>query len=114
MMPLRVSRSQHAVVHQAKVWLLNTLSNLQRDHVPKEGKLQRFWFLFWILSFIVRPACADKSEIFNLKCSDGGVPTLGVGTYPKCAAGNLVCQNGEDLKCLVDGQLTDQIPNFGM
>merc|ERR1711884_905145 len=61
-----------------------------------------------------RPACADKSEIFNLKCSDGGVPTLGVGTFPKCAAGNLVCQNGDDLKCLVNGQLTEDVPNFGM
>ena len=61
-----------------------------------------------------RPACADKSEIFNLKCSDGGVPSLGIGTFPKCAAGNLVCKNGEDLKCLVDGQLTEEVPNFGM
>ena len=61
-----------------------------------------------------RPACADKSEIFNLKCSDGGTPTLGVGTFPKCAAGNLVCQDGEDLRCLVKGQLTEDVPNFGM
>eukprot|EP00092_Neocalanus_flemingeri_P041861 GFUD01045595.1.p1 GENE.GFUD01045595.1~~GFUD01045595.1.p1 ORF type:complete len:148 (+),score=40.85 GFUD01045595.1:85-528(+) len=60
-----------------------------------------------------RPACADKSEVFNLKCSDGGVPTLGVGTFPKCAAGNIVCQDGEDLKCLVGGQLTEEVPNFG-
>ena len=61
-----------------------------------------------------RPACADKSEIFNLKCSEGGVPSLGVGTFPKCANGNLVCQDGEDLKCLVNGQLTEEVPNFGM
>ena len=61
-----------------------------------------------------RPACADKSEIFNLKCSDGGVPTLGVRTFPKCAAGNLLCQNGEEMRCLVGGQLTEEVPNFGM
>ena len=61
-----------------------------------------------------RPACADKSEIFNLTCSDGGVPTLGVRTFPRCPAGNLLCQNGEELRCLVGDQLTDDIPNFGM
>ena len=60
-----------------------------------------------------RPACEDKSEVFNLKCSGGGVPTLGVGTFPKCAAGDLVCQDGQSLKCLVAGQLTEEVPNFG-
>ena len=77
-----------------------------------DGREEGFKNLLVFIFF--RPACADKSEIFNLKCSDGGVPTLGVGTFPKCAAGNLVCQNGEDLKCLVNGQLTEDVPNFGM
>ena len=42
------------------------------------------------------------------------MPTLGVGTFPKCAAGDLVCQDGNSLKCLVAGQLTEEVPNFGM
>ena len=61
-----------------------------------------------------RPACEDKSEIFNLTCSGGGVPSLGVGTFPRCAQGNLLCQDGAELRCLVAGQLTDEVPNFGM
>jgi len=60
-----------------------------------------------------RPACADKSEIFNLKCSGGGVPSLGVGTFPSCQSGDLTCQDGSPLRCLVAGQLSQDIPDFG-
>ena len=82
----------------------------------QQGKVRSVLICFLVQDkdFFFRPACADKSEIFNLKCSDGGVPTLGVGTFPKCANGNLVCQDGDDLKCLVNGQLTEEVPNFGM
>ena len=52
--------------------------------------------------------------MFNLTCSGGGVPSLGVGTFPRCAQGNLLCQDGAELRCLVAGQLTDEVPNFGM
>ena len=69
---------------------LNISSSDPRDLVLEEGCVTKFVIRRKIQYFICRPACADKSEIFNLKCSDGGVPTLGVGTFPKCAAGNAI------------------------
>merc|ERR1712107_130762 len=54
-----------------------------------------------------RPACADKTPPLNLQCSGGGSPTAEAGSYPKCASGSLVCQDGSPLMCLVDGQITD-------
>merc|ERR1712098_283472 len=59
-----------------------------------------------------RPACADKSEVFNLKCEGGGVPSVEVGKYPRCSSGRLLCQDEQPLKCLVEGQLTEEEPNF--
>ena len=32
---------------------------------------------------------------------------LQAGSYPKCASGSLVCQDGAPLMCLVNGQITD-------
>ena len=32
---------------------------------------------------------------------------LQAGSYPKCAQGSLVCQDGSPLMCLVGGQITD-------
>merc|ERR1712233_3873 len=54
-----------------------------------------------------RPACADKTPPLSLQCSGGGSPTAEAGSYPKCASGSLVCQDGSPLMCLVDGQITD-------
>merc|ERR1712037_713456 len=44
-----------------------------------------------------RPACADKTPPLSLQCSGGGSPTAEAGSYPKCASGSLVCQDGAPL-----------------
>ena len=49
---------------------------------------------------------------FNVDINDI-LSVQGVGTFPQCASGDLVCQDGQDLKCLVAGKLTEEKPNFG-
>ena len=60
------------------------------------------------------------STIFfrNIFCRQGAIQNilstifvqnifLQAGSYPKCASGSLVCQDGAPLMCLVNGQITD-------